>query len=160
MVPGSSPGGGSTRDGATGMVLRCGPLLTSNAYPPCLRGVRCILVYSGCIDQLYPALLDREGIFSECAAFHACPESQHINMLGFKLAGIVARAKPEEVAVLTVDGSMHCIQLHYMLEELEKIMGSVFKRRHYVVEKGKVIEIPVEAVKTSRFLSKVSRLLA
>jgi hypothetical protein len=46
-------------------------------------------------------------------------------MIGFKLAGIIARCNFEEVAVVTVDGSMHCTQLHWALEEIYKFMKPV-----------------------------------
>ena len=136
----------------------CGRLIDSNAYPPCLRGARCILVYSGCLRQQRAGRLLDIPLFDDCAAFAACPEEHHINMLGFKLAGMVARARPEKLVVVTVDGSMHCIQLHYLAEELEKL-GLVAEREHYVVEGDRLVRIGREAVRLSRFLSRLSRLV-
>ncbi|AEM38719.1 hypothetical protein Pyrfu_0850 [Pyrolobus fumarii 1A] len=139
------------------LAVRCGRLIDSNAYPPCLRGLDCILIYSRCLEQLNPRIL-LDAKFVGCAAFATCPEEHHINMLGFKLAGMISRALPRRVAVLTVDGSMHCIQLHYMLEEVEKISGHRFERRHYVAVDGIVHEISPRVVRLSRFLSKLEKL--
>ncbi len=139
-------------------LAKCGSLIDSNAYPPCLRGLDCILVYSGCIEQ--------QGVFhvlatapqlDGCAGFSACPEAVHINMLGFKLAGMIARAQPRRVVVVTVDGSMHCIQLHYMVEEIERIIGG-FAREHYVIERGELVRVPDEVVRMSRFLARLTRI--
>ncbi len=97
-------------------------------------------------------------LFDGCAAFAACPEEHHVNMLGFKLSGMLARSHVDRLVVVTVDGSMHCIQLHYLAEEVEK-MGLIRRREHYVIEGRRLIRIDPEAVRVSRFLSKVSRLL-
>ena len=78
-------------------------------------------------------------------------------MLGFKLLGMLARSGIKQLIVATVDGSMHCIQLHYLAEEVEKILAGI-ERRHYVIERGQLVEVPSEAVKLSRFLSRITRL--
>ena len=79
-------------------------------------------------------------------------------MLGFKLSGMLARSRIDRLVVVTVDGSMHCIQLHYLAEEVEK-MGLIRHREHYVIEGRRLILIDPEAVRVSRFLSKVTKLL-
>ncbi len=115
-------------------------------------------MYSGCLAQQGLLRLLNEPRFDGCAAFAACPEEHHVNMLGFKLAGMLARSSIGRLVVVTVDGSMHCIQLHYLAEELEKI-GLVTEREHYVVEGRRLVRVDREAVRVSRFLSKISRLL-
>ncbi len=116
------------------------------------------MIVSRCLETEHPEIL-REFI-DNYAILTACPEAEHINMIGFKLLSILARSSYEELAVLTVDGSMHCIQLHYLLEELEKILSDKMpKRRHLVFERGKIIEISPDLVKVSRYLTKIFRLV-
>ena len=133
-------------------------LLDTNAASRMIRGKRSLVVLGRCIEAEKPWVLD---LFprDRYAIVTACPEAEHINMLGFKLAGMLARLPIEELVVVTTDGSMHCIQLHYMAEEIERILGRKIRRKHYVVESKGLVEIPPEAVKTSRYLSKVAKLL-
>ncbi len=136
------------------MGLEIPDLLEVSACPRIVREKRRLLVVATC-------LCSKEGIlrgFSDYAILKACPERNHINVIGFKLFGTLARVGLEEVAVLTPDGSMHCIQLHYVVEELARVFS--FRRRHLVFEGGEVVEVPPEAVKVSRFLTRVSKLLA
>jgi hypothetical protein len=117
-----------------------------------------LAVISRCLELEKPWVLEKlreEGY----VVITACPEAEHINMIGFKLAGIIARCDFEEVAVVTVDGSMHCTQLHWVLEEVYKLMKPSIRRRHLVVYENNLVEISEKAVKCSRFLSIVERLL-
>ncbi len=130
-------------------------LLDTNARSKHVRDRKKLLIVGKCIVDEHPEILEN---FNEYAILAVCPEAEHINMVGFKLLGMIARNRFEEIAVLTTDGSMHCIQLHYLLEEIEKILGERVRRRHFVYENRRVVEIPPEVVKVSRFLTKVLRL--
>jgi hypothetical protein len=117
-----------------------------------LRGFRKILLYGSCLNE------DLLRGFDDYAKLSCCLEEEHANMIGFKLAGILARGDYDEIAVLTVDGSLHCVQLHHLVEEVCRIVRNPPKRRHMVVVDGEMREIPEDAVKISRYLSKVSKL--
>jgi len=134
-------------------------LIDSNAKSVLIRGSRKLLVVSRCLEVEKPRVLE-DFKSKGYALLTACPEAEHVNMLGFKLAGVIARGDFEEVSVLTVDGSMHCTQLHWMLEEVFKIMGLEIARRHYVVHEGEVLEVSREVVKAARFLAKLAKALA
>ncbi len=132
-----------------------------NAASRLLRGKPRLLIVGRCLEIEKPWAI-RELVGDrpeEYAVISVCLEEHHVNHVGFKIAGIIARTRPKETIVLTTDGSMHCIQLHYMLEEIEKIMGPVTERKHYVATREGIEEIPPEAVKASRYLSKVKQLL-
>jgi hypothetical protein len=131
-------------------------LIDINAKSSILRQASKILIASRCLETEKPQILEeykRKGY----VILTACPEAEHVNMLGFKLAGILVRGSYEETSVLTVDGSMHCTQLHWMVEEVFKITRATCSRRHFVVHKGEVVEISQDAVKKSRFLSWVAK---
>ncbi len=87
-------------------------------------------------------------------------EESIFNVVALKIASILARIELDELGILTVDGSPHCLQLHHVAEEALKITRSNCRLRHFVVVKGKIKEIPSIAVKISRYLSKVSLLLS
>ncbi|WP_288004544.1 hypothetical protein [Thermofilum sp.] len=122
-----------------------------------LREKRRLLVYGSCIFNEYPDILSR---FSEGrVALSVCLEAEHLNVVALKLASIFARVDLEEVVVLTVDGSPHCIQLHHAVEEARKVTGRQVNVRHFVIEGGEALEVSPEAVKVARYLSKIQRLL-
>ena len=131
-------------------------LLDVNAACRAIREVRRLLVYGTCVRDEHPS------IFEEYArgrvSLAVCMEEEHFNMVALKLASIAARIKLEELVVLTVDGSPHCLQLHMAAEEVDRIVGGL-PRRHVVVEGGRAIEIEPEVVKIARYLSKVQRLV-
>ncbi|HID42095.1 MAG TPA: 4Fe-4S ferredoxin [Pyrodictium sp.] len=134
-------------------------LMDVNVASRLIRSRRNLLILGRCIEVEKPWALKR---FPEekYARLSVCLEEEHVNMAGFKLAGILARLDFEEVAVLTTDGSMHCVQLHFMVEEVFKLVRPQARQRHFVAENGRVVEVPVEAVKTARYLSRVARLLS
>ncbi|ABL77473.1 hypothetical protein [Thermofilum pendens] len=122
-----------------------------------IREKRKLLVYGSCLAYEYPELL-RE--YSEGRVDLAvCLEAEHFNVVALKLASMLARVDVEEVVVLTVDGSPHCVQLHHAVEEAKKVTGRSPRTRHLVIEEGKVVEVDEKAVKTARYLSRVQRLL-
>ncbi|WFO76251.1 4Fe-4S ferredoxin [Desulfurococcaceae archaeon MEX13E-LK6-19] len=130
-----------------------------NAKSVLLREKKKLLIIGRCVEIEHSNLLDK--FKQDYAIISVCLEEEHVNHVGFKIAGIIARNTYNEVSVLTVDGSMHCTQLHWMLEEIFKIMNLNDKitRKHYVIYKGKLYEIPLKAVKYSRYLFKISNLI-
>jgi len=132
-------------------------LLDINAKSRLIRNKQKLLIIGRCIEVEHP---DKLRSFAEdYAIVSVCLEREHMNMVGYKLAGIIARNDFEEIAVLSVDGSPHCVQLHYMLEETAKVVKKKFKRKHFVIEDGGLIKIPENVVKVSRYLSKVHKLM-
>ncbi len=119
-----------------------------------------LLIHGECIKDMWPQFFEK---FSEDHFPAAvCLEAEHMNMVAFKLATIIKNIKPKEVTVLTVDGSPHCVQLHMMVEEVRKIVENLSPHtnyKYYVVNKGELIEIPRECIKTSRYLSKIKKLI-
>lgn len=133
-------------------------LIDINAKSRIFRDKKKLLIIGRCVELEHPEILEK--FKNEYALLSVCLEAEHVNMVGFKLAGILARGKYDEVSVLTVDGSLHCTQLHWMVEEVIKILrGNSIKRRHFVIYHGKLYEVSVKAVKTSRYLYKVHKLV-
>lgn len=131
-------------------------LIDTNAKSTIFRDYKKLLVISRCLEVEKPEIVEKfkaEGY----AVLTVCPEAEHINMLGFKLAGILARCRFEEISALTVDGSMHCTQVHWLLEEVFKIAKLNATRKHYIVHEDRVVEVSPEIVKKARFLAKLAK---
>ena len=130
-------------------------LLDVNVACKAIREVRRLLLYGTCVRDEHPS------IFEEYARgrvpLAVCMEEEHFNMVALKLASIAARVKLEELVVLTVDGSPHCLQLHMVAEEVDRIVRGL-PRRHVVIEEGEPVEIDPETVKVARYLSRVQKL--
>lgn len=116
-----------------------------------------LLVYGACLARERPDLVAEYA--KGRAALAVCLEETHVNMFIAKLAGVLARVPLDELVVLTVDGSLHCVQLHMGVEEALKVTGVSVPVRHLVVKGGEVILVSSKAVKTARYLSKVEKLL-
>lgn len=132
-------------------------ILSFNVAGREIREKRRLLIYGSCLEFEYPEILKK--YWENRVPLKVCLEEDHMNMVGFKIASIIARVKLDEIIVLTVDGSPHCIQLHMMMEEIGKITGSEINVRHIVIEDGKEIEINPKYIKIARYLTKIKRLM-
>ncbi len=110
-----------------------------------------LLIYGSCIPNEYPELLKE---FSDTPRLHTCLEESHLDQVAWKIQSIVHERKVKKISVLTIDGSPHCIQLHYALEDLKKLFPELMVS-HQVIEKGELIEINGESVRRSRHLSEL-----
>ncbi len=132
-------------------------LIDTNACSKLIREKKKLLIYGTCVKDEHPEILRK--YVEDKVPLAVCLEWEHMNMVGFKLITMIKSCELEEISVLTVDGSPHCVQLHMMVEECKKIIPNI-NVKHYVIYKGNVIEVSERAVKTSRYLSKVEKLLA
>ncbi|RLE77245.1 MAG: 4Fe-4S ferredoxin [Thermoprotei archaeon] len=129
--------------------------MTVNVCSKYIKKFNKLLIYGTCVRDEYPHIF--QDFSKGRTPLAVCLEKEHINMVGFKLAGLLTRLNVKEVVILTVDGSPHCVQLHFAIEEVEKILGRHINRKHYVIEDGKPIEISKTSVKKARYLSFVEK---
>ncbi len=126
-------------------------LMSTNAKGKNIRGKK-LLLYGSCLDENPQYLEGFEGY----TKLSFCPEKEHINMAFYKLITMMSVA--EELVVITTDGSPHCVQMHYIAEDVLKYSERKFPLRHFVVQNGKMVEVSAEDVKLSRYLSKIKKL--
>ena len=70
--------------------------------------------------------------------------------------GMLARGKVKKLIFATVDKSPHCVQLHYVIKELENAIDiSNIEIINYVAVNDKLNEIPLEVISLSKNLSKL-----
>jgi hypothetical protein len=125
-------------------------LLSTNVRSPRLKESS-LLIHGSCLEVEAP------GIFHELVQrkvpLAVCLEKVHMNTVGFKIATIIKVASPLGIAVLTMDGSPHCVQLHFAVEQAIQQTGCELKPRHFVVNKGALHEISRETVWLARHLA-------
>ena len=124
-----------------------------------LREEQNLLLVGSCMDR-FPDIV-KEVCEKDGGHFvlHICLEETHVNKAGFKIGSIVKYSDIKKVTTLTVDGSPHCVQLHYVVEDIKKHFAPNIETAHYVIEKGKLFEISADAVKRSRHLSKIHKMI-
>lgn len=128
-------------------------LLEVNAGSRYVRGEN-ILIYGSCIESEHPWILKETS--KDKTPLSICLEKEHMNAVVYKLAFMFRLSHPpNEFTVLTVDGSPHCVQLHYALEEASKLTGQKIPIKHLVIYNGKVVDISPNVVKLSRYLGKI-----
>ena len=114
-----------------------------------------MIIVGSCLDRMQPeAYKELEQISSNI--YDVCLEKEHLNMVVTKIIGMVAREKIKKLVFATVDKSPHCVQLHYVIKELENAIDiSNIEVINYVAVDNKLIEIPIETISLSKNLSKL-----
>ena len=88
--------------------------------------------------------------------YDLCLEETHINMAITKVGGMLRTGKIKKIIFATVNKSPHCIQMHYIGDELCKMMNlNNVKIINYVANKGQLVEISKETISLSKDLVKL-----
>ena len=135
-------------------------LMRINVGDKRLRNKGKLLLIGSCMDRFPKIVKEYSEHDGGYAVLHVCLEETHVNQAGFKIGSIVKYSGISEVIALTVDGSQHCVQLHYVIDDVKRHFAPEITTKHFVVEKGKVHEISSDAVKKSRHLSKIQKMLS
>lgn len=114
-----------------------------------------MIIVGSCLKSMQPkAYNELEKISSNI--YDVCLEKEHLNMVVTKIIGMVARGNIKKLIFATVDKSPHCVQLHYVVKELENAIDlSNIEILNYVAVDDKLIEIPIEVISLSKNLSKL-----
>lgn len=91
--------------------------------------------------------------------YELCLEETHINMAITKIGGMLRTNKIKKIIFASVDKSPHCIQLHYIQDELRKMMNlSNIEIENYVVVNNELIKISPEVISLSKNLKELTNL--
>ncbi len=114
-----------------------------------------MIIVGSCLLQMAPeAYKELNKISSNI--YEVCLEKEHLNMVVTKVIGMLARGKIKKLVFATVDKSPHCIQLHYVVKELENAINlDNIKITNYVAVDNKLVEIPIEVIGISKNLAKL-----
>ncbi len=114
-----------------------------------------LVIIGSCLPQMSPKAYEKLCEKSE-AIYEVCLEKEHLNMVITKIMGMLSRVKVKKLIFATVDKSPHCVQLHYVVKELEKAMDlSKIEIENYVAVEDELVEIPSEVISLSKSLGKL-----
>lgn len=126
--------------------------LETNVYS--FRGT--VLIYGACLPEVSP-----EGFRQLAAradgAYALCLERDHLNLAITKLTAILGTGQVEKLLFATVDRSPHCVQMHYMRHEIERILPEHIPMESFVIVDDRPVPVPPEAVELSKSLARLAR---
>ncbi len=114
-----------------------------------------MIIVGTCLKQMQPQAYDELSKSSE-NIYELCLENTHLNMAITKIIGMLSRVKVKKLIFASVDKSPHCIQLHYIENEIQKAMKlEDIEIKHYVGVDNKLIEISKDTIKKSKSLAEL-----
>ena len=126
-------------------------LLKSNIYD--VNGT--IIIVGSCLPNMDKGAYDKLLQISS-NIYDLCLEQTHINMAITKVGGMIRTGKIKKIIFATVNKSPHCIQVHYIQDELRKMMNiENIEIINYVADNGKLKEISKETISLSKDLLKL-----
>ena len=118
-----------------------------------------MIIVGSCLERMQPEAYKKLEKISD-NIYDVCLEKEHLNMIVTKIIGMIARGKIKTIVFSTVDKSPHCIQLHYIIKELENAIDiSNIEIINYVAVDNELIKIPLEVISLSKNLSKLKEKL-
>ena len=86
-----------------------------------------------------------------------CLENTHVNMAITKIGGMIRTGKVHNIIFATVDESPHCIQMHYIQDELREMMNlENINIKNYVVVNYELLEVSPKLILLSKKLSELN----
>ena len=113
-----------------------------------------IIIVGSCLKAMQPKAFE-ELVNMNLPIFELCLEQTHINMAITKLLGMIRARNVSKVIFASVDKSPHCIQLHYLQDEITKL-GFEIEFINYVAVDNTLIKINKETITLSKNLSKLN----
>lgn len=87
-----------------------------------------------------------------------CLEKDHINMAITKICGMISTGKMKSVSFASVNKSPHCTQLHYIKNEIKRVMGEVdIEIKNIIVQNNEIFVIDDEILSLSKDLVRLSK---
>lgn len=113
-----------------------------------------VLIAGACLGEREPKAFEELSARAD-GVYLLCPESTHINMAITKLAALLGTGQVTRILLATVDRSPHCVQIHFMPHEIERIMPEHIPVEQYVVCAGKIVQIRPETVERAKSLAQL-----
>ena len=124
----------------------------------CYDVEKVMVIVGSCLDKMQPEAYKELTEVSDIL-YDVCLEETHINMAIAKIIGMICRTNINKIVFATVDKSPHCIQLHYIENEIRKAMDITnISIVHFVAVDNKLIEISSETINKSKCLSELEKM--
>ena len=116
-----------------------------------------IVIVGSCLKSM------QEEAFKQIEAlnlpiFELCLEQTHINMAITKILGMIRAKKIQKIIFASVDKSPHCVQLHYIQDEITKL-GFDVEFVNFVATENTLVKIPKDIISLSKNLSKLKNIV-
>ena len=115
-----------------------------------------IIIMGSCLKYMQPKAYEKL-IGLNLTIFDLCLEQTHINMAITKILGMIRAKKINKIIFASVDKSPHCIQLHYVQDEIRKL-GFNTEFENYVAVDNNLIRINTDTISLSKNLSKLNKI--
>lgn len=126
-------------------------VMTSNIYDI----GETIIIVGTCLKYMQPKGYEKLEKISK-NIYNLCLENTHVNMAITKIGGMIRTGKVHNIIFATVDESPHCIQMHYIQDELREMMNlENINIKNYVIVNDELIEISPELILLSKKLSEL-----
>ncbi len=114
-----------------------------------------IVIVGSCLKNMQPQGYQKIEKISK-NIYELCLEETHINMAITKIGGMLRTGKINNIIFATVDKSPHCVQVHYIRNELVKMMKlNNINITNYVIVDNELIEIDDDVISMSKSLGKL-----
>lgn len=124
----------------------------------CFDTSETMIIMGSCLPAMQPKAYEQLKEISQ-NIYEICLEETHLNMAVTKMIGMIARGTVKKLVFATVDKSPHCIQLHYIVKELENMMNlEGIKIENYVAKDNQLVQIPIEVISLSKNLTQLKEI--
>ena len=126
-------------------------VMTSNIYDI----DETIIIVGTCLKYMQPKGYEKLEKISK-NIYNLCLENTHVNMAITKIGGMIRTGKVHNIIFATVDESPHCIQMHYIQDELREMMNlENINIKNYVVVNDELLEVSPKLILLSKKLSEL-----
>lgn len=114
-----------------------------------------IVIVGSCLKYMQPQGFKKLMDISN-NVYELCLEETHVNMAITKVGGMLRTGKIKNVIFATVDKSPHCIQMHYIQDELRKMMNiNDVNIKNYIIVNNELEEISPDIISMSKNLKEL-----
>ena len=114
-----------------------------------------IIIAGTCLKSMQPNGYKKLEKISK-NIYTLCLENTHVNMAITKIGGMIRTGKVHNIIFATVDESPHCIQMHYIQDELREMMNlENINIKNYVVVNDELLEVSPKLILLSKKLSEL-----
>ena len=118
-----------------------------------------IIIVGSCLKNMQPQGYEKLEKLSK-NIYELCLEETHVNMAITKIGGMLRTGKVKNIIFATVDKSPHCVQVHYIRNELEKMMDlKDINIINYVVIENELVEVNNNIISMSKSLGKLKNII-
>ena len=119
-----------------------------------------IIIVGSCLKNMQPEGFEKIKDISN-NIYEVCLEETHINMVITKIGGMIRTKKIKRIIFASVDKSPHCIQLHYIQDELSKMMELTnIKIENYVIIDNELNNISPRTISLSKNLKELANIIS